>query len=117
MLCRGLTRLALFALTAVVAVGCTPSVDSRSRDAGGAVAASVTTPFSKEATAMSEPADPNRHAVNKTDAEWKQILTPEQYEVTRRNGTERAFTGEYWNSKQKGSYQVENGRASGRERV
>lgn len=33
----------------------------------------------------------------KTDAEWKEILTPEQYQVTRHGGTECAFTGQYWN--------------------
>jgi len=33
--------------------------------------------------------------VKRTDAEWRQQLTPEQYEVTRRKGTERAFTGKY----------------------
>ena len=38
------------------------------------------------------------------DAEWKNRLTPEQYHVTRKKGTERAFTGEYWNSKQEGVY-------------
>ncbi len=42
--------------------------------------------------------------VQKTDAEWKQILTPEQYRITRRKGTEPAFTGEYWNSKEEGVY-------------
>ncbi len=41
----------------------------------------------------------------KSDEEWKQRLTPEQVEVCRHKGTERAFTGAYWNSKEKGTYQ------------
>ena len=45
------------------------------------------------------------HKVTKTEEEWKQQLTPEQYEVTRQKGTERAFTGRYWNTKAKGVYQ------------
>jgi peptide-methionine (R)-S-oxide reductase len=42
--------------------------------------------------------------VMKTDEEWKKQLTPEQYEVLRKKGTERAFTGEYWNTKDAGIY-------------
>lgn len=42
--------------------------------------------------------------VVKTDEEWRQILTPEEYEVTRKHGTERAFTGKYWNNHEKGIY-------------
>ncbi len=42
--------------------------------------------------------------VVKTEAEWKQILTKEQYYVTRQKGTERAFTGQYWKTKDKGTY-------------
>jgi peptide-methionine (R)-S-oxide reductase len=42
--------------------------------------------------------------VQKTDAEWRTQLTPEQYEVTRHSGTERAFTGRYWNNHEHGLY-------------
>jgi peptide-methionine (R)-S-oxide reductase len=42
--------------------------------------------------------------VKKSDAEWKKLLTPEQYNVTREAGTERAFTGKYWNNHAKGVY-------------
>lgn len=40
----------------------------------------------------------------KPDAEWRKLLTPEQYRVVRKQGTERAFTGKYWNNKEKGTY-------------
>ncbi|MBL8800321.1 MAG: peptide-methionine (R)-S-oxide reductase MsrB [Planctomycetia bacterium] len=42
--------------------------------------------------------------VEKTEQEWQAQLTPEQYQVTRRKGTERAFTGAYWDTKQDGIY-------------
>jgi peptide-methionine (R)-S-oxide reductase len=42
--------------------------------------------------------------VSKSDDQWRSELTPEQYEVTRKKGTERAFSGEYWNTKDKGVY-------------
>jgi peptide-methionine (R)-S-oxide reductase len=42
--------------------------------------------------------------VTKSDAEWRKLLTAEQYHVTRQHGTERAFTGKYHDSKDKGTY-------------
>jgi peptide-methionine (R)-S-oxide reductase len=42
--------------------------------------------------------------ISKTDAEWRQELTPEQYQVLRQGGTERAFTGQLWNCHDDGIY-------------
>ena len=42
--------------------------------------------------------------VDKSDEEWRQELTPEQFQVCRRKGTERAFTGKYYDCKEAGTY-------------
>ena len=42
--------------------------------------------------------------IKKTDEEWREELTPEQYEVLRKAGTERAFTGKYWDAHDDGVY-------------
>jgi peptide-methionine (R)-S-oxide reductase len=42
--------------------------------------------------------------ISKTDEQWREELSPEQYEVLRKGGTERAFTGQYWNVKEDGVY-------------
>jgi peptide-methionine (R)-S-oxide reductase len=42
--------------------------------------------------------------VQLTDEQWRERLSPEQYEILRRHGTEPAFTGQYWNVKEDGTY-------------
>ena len=42
--------------------------------------------------------------ITKTDEEWKKLLTPEQYRVLRKEGTEVAFTGKYWDNHAAGTY-------------
>jgi peptide-methionine (R)-S-oxide reductase len=63
-------------------------------------------------TAIAREGEPTMHALQsdpddrvvKTDQQWREILTPEQYRVTREKGTERAFTGKYHESKANGVY-------------
>jgi peptide-methionine (R)-S-oxide reductase len=43
--------------------------------------------------------------IHKSDAEWREVLTPEQFRVARQKGTEPAFSGAYWNTKDDGVYQ------------
>ena len=64
-------------------------------------------PMPAESDAATDPAAGGRlpdDQLPKTEAEWKKRLTPEQFHVARQKGTERAFTGKYWNTKTPGTY-------------
>jgi len=55
-------------------------------------------------TAVAGFSQAKKFTVNKTDAEWKKQLSPEAYIVTRKEGTEMAFSGKYWDNHKKGIY-------------
>jgi peptide-methionine (R)-S-oxide reductase len=76
----------------LLAAGCGPSQVTKV----GVAADAASSPLTTNQT-MSE-------KVVRTDAEWKKLLTPEQYHVLRQKGTERAFTGAHWNTKDTGTY-------------
>jgi peptide-methionine (R)-S-oxide reductase len=59
---------------------------------------------SQNNTNMSVQNKKSGYEVNKSDDEWKQILTPVEFQILREKGTEYAFTGEYFNHKEKGTY-------------
>jgi len=56
-----------------------------------------------QTTASSEE-DNRSYPIQKTDEEWKEILSGDQFYILRKQGTERAFTGKYWDNKKKGIY-------------
>ena len=55
-------------------------------------------------TAAGCQAQTKNYTVIKTDAEWRKQLTAEQFEVTRKKGTETAYTGKYWDNHKAGTY-------------
>ena len=71
---------------------------------GVGFAACQTPMTSNSNTRQSNPKTSMETSYNKTDAEWKIILSPEQYEVLRQKGTERAGTGQYNDFSEKGVY-------------
>jgi len=60
--------------------------------------------YQKKGVTCSLPAVVEDEKVSKTDEQWKQILTPQQYRIARKKGTEPAFSGKYYKHKEKGMY-------------
>jgi len=76
--------------------GCREHAEMQTHPAGNSTNVSAPKPSSPT------PSMPDK--IEKSDAEWRQQLSPEQYNVLRKHGTERAFTGALWNSKDPGVY-------------
>ena len=87
-------------------IGCPERESSRSPASAPAVtvtsAPAEVKPARRPATSAKE--RPMDNKVRKTRSQWRAQLTPEQYRVTRKKGTERAFSGQYWNHKAVGTY-------------
>jgi len=85
----------LLAVFLAIQYGVSPSIDGEGQKS--------------EAASLSQGGSPKQKGskmakITKTDAEWRAQLTPDQYEVTRKKGTERAFTGAYYDLHEKGIY-------------
>lgn len=84
-----------FAAAAIAFLGC-----ARAGNTFGSSGPVMTEPGIKDL-----PADPDKvEPITKTDDEWKAALAPEAYRILRTEGTERAFTGAYWNNHAAGTY-------------
>jgi peptide-methionine (R)-S-oxide reductase len=99
------SALGWLAVAAVVAAGLTAFVISCRPGTGqsGPASAESNAPVPAPAAAPAKE-NPMGDKVTKTDEEWHQQLTPEQYQVTRCSATEAPFTGKYWNDHRQGEY-------------
>jgi peptide-methionine (R)-S-oxide reductase len=94
----------LTTLTALATLATLPWLAGCGNDAEPATPAANARPAAERPASPKEPRMDTHREVNRTDAEWRQILSPEQYRILRERGTERAFTGKYWDTKTKGTY-------------
>ncbi len=94
----------LCAAALLTAVSCSSTKPVAPVPLAPAVTVPVTPPAVTAAATSHAPAKPAGPAVVKTGEEWRRILTPEQYRVTRESGTEAKFTGAYWDNHESGQY-------------
>jgi len=100
------TRLILFPLVAALAAGWLLAADMKSSKPSAAKDALECRPGEISACGLPSEVviDMSQRKVQRTDAEWRQRLTPRQYEVARRQGTEPPFRNEYWDHHADGVY-------------
>jgi peptide-methionine (R)-S-oxide reductase len=112
MRCIASRSAAIMLVPVVFALGCKPEnapVGDRSgSDQPTPDTASAPRPVATQPVATQEnpvkPTTPGSDKVVKSEDEWRGLLTPEQFYILRQKGTERAFTGKYWNTKDPGVY-------------
>lgn len=90
----------------IVAVGCLLSGGCQEEKATTAPSPAAAAPASNAPPQQATATSTNKPMakITKTDDEWKAQLSPEQYRVARKHGTEKAFTGAYWNTHDAGVY-------------
>jgi peptide-methionine (R)-S-oxide reductase len=100
---RQLIRLApLLAITALAATGCARTVTASAPANTGKLNTMNLNDTNPDAPAGATDASADK--VARSDSEWRQTLSAEQYRILRQKGTERAFTGKYWNNHDDGTY-------------